>query len=43
MVVGDDGENIFYSMPKQKNAKQKPKHSLTHSVETNVTSTKKHW
>ena len=42
MVVGEDGENVFHSLPKQKNSKQKPKHSLTHSVETNIPSAKKH-
>ena len=42
IVVGEDGENIFHSLRNQKNAKQKSKHSLTHSVETNIPSSKQH-
>ena len=42
MVVRDDDENVLHSLPKQKKVKQKQKHSLKHSVETNNPSAKKH-
>ena len=42
MVVGEDDDIVLHSLPKQKKAKLKPKHSLNHSVERNIPSAKKH-
>ena len=42
LVVTEDGDNVLHSLPKQKKAKLKPKHSLNYSVERNIPSAKKH-
>ena len=42
MVVNDDGDNVYHTCPKQKNAKKKPPHSLKYAVEHNQPGTKKH-
>ena len=42
LVVTEDNDNVLHSLPKQKKAKLKPKHSLNYSVERNIPSAKKH-
>ena len=42
LVVTEDDDNVLHSLPKQKKAKLKPKHSLNYSVERNIPSAKKH-
>ena len=42
MVVRDEDENVYHSLPKQKKCKPKPVHSLKLSVEENHPAAKKH-
>ena len=42
MVVRDEEENVYHSLPKQKKSKNKQLHSLKHSVDMNQPAAKKH-
>ena len=42
MLVSDEGDNVYHSLPKQKKSKNKAIHSLKHSVENNKPAAKKH-
>ena len=42
MVVEEEDENVYHSLPKQKKSKNKQIHSLKHSVDLNRPSAKKH-
>ena len=42
MVITEDDDNVVHSLPKQKKAKLKQKHSLNYAVEKNIPSAKKH-
>lgn len=42
MVIRDESENVYHSLPKQKKVKKKPLHSLKESVNINKPSAKKH-
>ena len=42
MLVNDDGDNVYHTLSKQKNAKKKPPHSLQNAVDHNQPGTKKH-
>ena len=42
MVVREEDDNVYHTLPRQKKVKNKQIHSLKHSVDTNRPAAKKH-